>query len=364
MAEQPNLSPEKKVEILQAAFEENQADRKFWRERAWNTVSAAVAALIGLGSVSVFREATVTFVILIIGVWAAGTAYLCIAYLRYRDVKSVGLNLQEALGFFEKDFYLKGRTIVPQELQRIQPRLGGLTVFFGVLFWVAACAVAAVIGAGAGTSKPVNTAAVTLPAQTPFQSTMTSTAHARPSNPSQQKEQTSLPSPDNWTLIVTGILTAAGLFYTAKQLSNSKKIAKAELLLSLYGVIGRYNDIHAKLVEGGPWANGTSGPESQRDWARIDRYMGLFETIQIFVRDGIIDMPTVDRQYSHRVVALLKNEPITQRNLVEREYRWGDFIELQHKLEKQPCFKAVMSRGKPDQVQARDTLAPAPPPRN
>ena len=144
MPEQLHLSHDQKVEILRALLEESQADRMFWRERAWNTLSAAITALIALGSVSAFREATLPFLILIVGVWGSSTLYLFVAFFRYRDVRSVRLKLQEALGFFENGFYLQGQTLISEKERRIEPRWGGFAIFILLLFVVAACAVAAV----------------------------------------------------------------------------------------------------------------------------------------------------------------------------------------------------------------------------
>jgi len=141
-----------RIEILRAVFEENRADRQFWRERAWKTVSAAVTAVVGLGGVSIFRDATIPFVVLIIGVWGAATAYLLVSYARYRDVRAVRLNLQEALGLFEEGIYLEDRSLIPAKHRRSEPRASGLVVFLALLLLVTTCAVAAVLLANRGVS--------------------------------------------------------------------------------------------------------------------------------------------------------------------------------------------------------------------
>jgi hypothetical protein len=50
----------------------------------------------------------------------------------------------------------------------------------------------------------------------------------------------------------------------------------------------------------------------------------------------------MDRLYSHRVIALAQNPVIRQTNLVERAYRWSDFLRLQASLSPHPCYRALM----------------------
>lgn len=137
------------------------------------------------------------------------------------------------------------------------------------------------------------------------------------------------------------LLTGVGLLYAARQLRISRKIARGEFLLRLYELVQQYNDVHAALIGNGRWANGIEGPRSDQEWARVDLYMGLLESLQILIEDGFLDAKTVDRLYGHRVVALMDNEVIRQRNLVDRGYRWKDFMVLLTALEKQDYYRAI-----------------------
>lgn len=135
---------------------------------------------------------------------------------------------------------------------------------------------------------------------------------------------------------------AGGLFYTARQLRMSHRIARSEFLLHFYEMIQPYNDIHARLSAGGDWAEGKGGPVTPDEWFRVNRYMGLLEIMQVNIEEGLLDARTMDRLYSHRIVALAANPVIHQENLVERRYRWSDFLRLRQRLSAYPCYRALV----------------------
>jgi hypothetical protein len=139
-------------------------------------------------------------------------------------------------------------------------------------------------------------------------------------------------------------LTGIGLLYAARQLRISRKIARGEFLLHLFELVQNYNEVHYALTEDGRWANGVSGPKTQEDWRQVDRYMGLLESLQILIEDGFLDLKTVDRQYGHRVVALVRNKAIQERSLKDRAYRWRDFTALVRGLEDQESYQSIMER--------------------
>ncbi|HEY0152173.1 MAG TPA: hypothetical protein VGB92_09255 [Longimicrobium sp.] len=140
-----------------------------------------------------------------------------------------------------------------------------------------------------------------------------------------------------------GALAAlGGLLYTARQLRMAHRIARSEFLLHFYEMIQPYNDVHARLSPGGDWADGRGGPVTPEEWFRVNRYMGLLEIMQVNIEEGLLDAKTMDRLYSHRVIALAQNPVIRQTNLVERAYRWSDFLRLQNSLSSHPCYRALM----------------------
>jgi hypothetical protein len=148
----------------------------------------------------------------------------------------------------------------------------------------------------------------------------------------------------NALLAWSGALAAAlGLLYTARQLRMSHRIARSEFLLHFYEMIQPYNDIHARLSTGGDWADGRGGPSSPEEWFRVNRYMGLLEIMQVNIEEGLLDAKTMDRLYSHRIIALAQNPVIHQTNLVEKRYRWSDFLRLRDGLARYPCYRALMT---------------------
>lgn len=156
-------------------------------------------------------------------------------------------------------------------------------------------------------------------------------------------------------MTIAEVLTAVGLafaggglIYAAQQLRASRKIARIEFVLRIYEMMQQYNDVHVRLVGKGNWS-GDEGPSTEEEWARVDRYMGLFEPIQMLLEDGLVNIKMVDTLYGHRVLALVRNPVIAHRNLDEKSYRWGKFISLWKALKGQECFSSIVK----NEVQSR-----------
>lgn len=152
----------------------------------------------------------------------------------------------------------------------------------------------------------------------------------------------------NWTIIsnlISGvglILAASGLFYTAKQIELSRKIAKSEFMREFYTSIQIYNDIQIKLAENGEWRQTeNSGPCTQEEWFRLQRYMGLIEQIDVWYRDNIMTIDHIDNAYSHRIKAIYSHPVIREKLLLKEAYRWVQFLHLVENLEDQPIYKTI-----------------------
>jgi hypothetical protein len=137
------------------------------------------------------------------------------------------------------------------------------------------------------------------------------------------------------------ILTGAGLLYAARQLRMSRIIARSDFLLHYYELMQQYNDVHANLTGNGAWTNPQGGPKTEEEWSRVNRYMGLLEVMEVLIEEGLLEIKTMDRLYSHRILALVKNPVIYQYNLVDRSYRWTDFIKLWKRLEGESYYSAI-----------------------
>jgi hypothetical protein len=135
-------------------------------------------------------------------------------------------------------------------------------------------------------------------------------------------------------LIVSSV-TALGVVFAGRQLWLTRKMAGGEMAYKLYELMQSYNDVHTRLTCSGPDAYRDATPE---EWARVDRYMGMFESIQILAVGTIIDTDTVDRLWGHRIAALVANPSIHDRNLVTKKARWSDFVTLWDSIKKKPFY--------------------------
>ena len=115
--------------------------------------------------------------------------------------------------------------------------------------------------------------------------------------------------------IIGLVLIAIGLIYTGYQIHGSKTAARGEFLLHLDEMFQQHNETHTRLRPGGLWGDGKTGPASVEEWVAVERYMGLFERINILVEDKIIDIDTVDRLYGYRVINISRNKIIQQAKL-------------------------------------------------
>lgn len=124
------------------------------------------------------------------------------------------------------------------------------------------------------------------------------------------------------------LLTFIGLVYTAEQIRRARKITLADFLLKLDDQIRNYDEVHSKLRPGGEWSKSSAGPQSPEDWIPVEKYMGLFERIQVMVESGIVPINTIKKFYGYRVTNIVSNEIIKQNKLENRAENWEDFINL------------------------------------
>jgi hypothetical protein len=149
-----------------------------------------------------------------------------------------------------------------------------------------------------------------------------------------------------------GLLLAMGGFsYAGRQLLHSQRSAQGAFLLDLEGMLRQHDEVHTKLDSptGRAWA------PSDDDWPAIEAYMGVFERIQLLVDRKILDIETVDRLYSYRVINIVLNDRIRSGKLDEKAAFWPDFFELWKGLQGQKYWEknleyhgeATASRARP-----------------
>jgi hypothetical protein len=128
------------------------------------------------------------------------------------------------------------------------------------------------------------------------------------------------------------VMTAKGLKYAAGQLEQTKKLARGEFLLRLEELFQDHFETHKRLRRGGEWS-GDEGPSTGEEWSEVEKYMGLFERINVLVKDDIINLDYVDYFYGYRILNIARNPVIRQAKLVDQAEWWQNFIELLRKIE-------------------------------
>jgi hypothetical protein len=139
-------------------------------------------------------------------------------------------------------------------------------------------------------------------------------------------------------------LLAVTLIYNAAEIRTSRNIAQAQSVMDYYILLQQYNDVQQKLITGGEWSTPGTGPQTNEEWYRVSRYMGLLEQIEVFVQGNVVSLEVADENYSHRVRAIYRNDLIRQRQLEEQAFRWKLFLKLVKRLETMPVYQGLRQR--------------------
>lgn len=161
-------------------------------------------------------------------------------------------------------------------------------------------------------------------------------------------ENNSEKSSINWNVVST-LLTVLGLFFVgiglqknSEQISNTRQVIAANLMREFYGAVQEFNDVQFKLLENGEWRTDTfSGPTTDEEWFRLQRYMGFLEQIYYWSRDNIVELDRIDNGYSHRFKAIASHPVIRKKLLEEQSHRWVSFISIVCELRGGRVFKKI-----------------------
>ena len=140
------------------------------------------------------------------------------------------------------------------------------------------------------------------------------------------------------SVVVGLILTAIGLAAIAYQLILTRRLARNDFMLRLYEHIQEHNAIHLRLAD---WTKSSKGPESPEEWNKVRRYMGLLEALEQLIVDGVYPKERADRDYSHRILAIVTNPVICKQSFGEDRLAWLDFIDLWSRLESCAVYRAL-----------------------
>lgn len=125
--------------------------------------------------------------------------------------------------------------------------------------------------------------------------------------------------------ILSSFVTSIGVFLVARQLRDSRRIAKAQFIHGLEQEFLQYGTIYVKLAPGGQWSTNTRGPQTPEDRFLVAEYLGFFGKIKLLLDDNIIDMKTVDRLFAYRFFVIVNNVHI-QRSILYPEGNY--FLEV------------------------------------
>ncbi len=138
------------------------------------------------------------------------------------------------------------------------------------------------------------------------------------------------------------LLSAIGLGINGVGLLRTAKVSRNTFMLHFYDRVQKFNQIHLYLKEG--WPGGSEGPASPEQWNEVKRYMGLFEGLWRVILDKSYPVDRADLDYSHRIVAIVRNPQIREELLEEESgasVSWGDFIALWKCLESGHVYRLI-----------------------
>jgi hypothetical protein len=134
------------------------------------------------------------------------------------------------------------------------------------------------------------------------------------------------------------VFTGIGLTFAGMQLRVAQRTAHGEFLLNLDEMFWHHDKTHRRLRPGGDWSKKGTGPSEEdfEAWTDVESYMGLFERINVLVKEGIIDLDTVNRFYGYRISNIVNNDRIREGKLENPKTKggWRDFIELARALKR------------------------------
>ena len=132
-----DLSNEQKFEILKEAYNEQRKEINFWRERSWKVTTWTIALQIAV-LVANIKFSSTQLVYILIPLTALSvmvTMYLHKNYIVYSERWQRLAEVEDALGFFNKDVYVSGKSLLPESLKNPKITYKG-TRFFIAAVWI------------------------------------------------------------------------------------------------------------------------------------------------------------------------------------------------------------------------------------
>jgi hypothetical protein len=117
-----------------------------------------------------------------------------------------------------------------------------------------------------------------------------------------------------------------------KQLEASNKYAIAQNWLAVRAILSNYDDIHVNLRPRGDWHQSLAKPDTVKDWARTELYMGTLEFVEDLMSKDLLEHQQIADWYRYRVRNILCNPRIVKFKLIENAKDWARFHRLRDRL--------------------------------
>jgi len=110
--------------------------------------------------------------------------------------------------------------------------------------------------------------------------------------------------------IAASFVTVAGILFIARQVSDTRRFTKSQLLDDLEKESKEYRNVYMLIT--GSWRLAPVVSPQEEQLHDIFDCLGFFERIKILLDNQVIDWPTVDRLFAYRFF-LLVNDPNIQK---------------------------------------------------
>ena len=141
--------------------------------------------------------------------------------------------------------------------------------------------------------------------------------------------------PEYWNALaavsqmVASVVAIVGIVYIARQVADTRRFTRAQLLNQLEKESSDYRDVYLKVT--GEWAADKGDPPTEYELQDVFDALGWYVRIKLLLDSKVIDLPTVDAVFAYRFFLLVNNRTVQQSAL----YPDGDDFATVFALHKQ-----------------------------
>ena len=150
--------------------------------------------------------------------------------------------------------------------------------------------------------------------------------------------------------VVASVVAIVGIIYIARQVADTRRFTRGQLLNELEKESGDYRDVYLKVT--GEWAAEQGSAPTEHELQDVFDALGWYVRIKLLLDSQVIDLPTVDAIFAYRFFLLVNNRTVQQYAL----YPDGDSFAVVFALHKQ-WSDYRRSRGEPIAHEATDLRA-------